>query len=64
MPNKAFTSISLGSEMKEWFKERCKINNWTYDQGMENYKAITEELELVQSFDKAITEELEKKGIA
>ena len=45
MPNKAFTSISLGSEMKEWFKERCKMRSWTYDQGMENYKAITEELE-------------------
>ena len=38
MPNKAFTSISLGSEMKEWFRVRCKDNNWTYDQGMEDYK--------------------------
>ena len=38
MPNKAFTSISLGSEMKEWFRARCKENNWTYDQGMKDYK--------------------------
>ena len=40
MPNKAFTSISLGSEMKEWFRARCKENNWTYDQGMEDYKRL------------------------
>jgi len=45
MPNKAFSSISLGAEMKEWFRIRCNNQGWTYDQGMENYKAITEELE-------------------
>ena len=38
MPNKAFSSISLGAEMKEWFRIRCNNQGWTYDQGMEDYK--------------------------
>ena len=38
MPNKAFSSISLGAEMKEWFRIRCNNEGWTYDEGMEDYK--------------------------
>jgi len=45
MPNKAFTSISLGLETAENFKIWCKKRNYTHSDGIDELMGIKAELE-------------------